>query len=238
VSLDRVPDDYWTSIGLLTGAYEVQGAAAAQRGDFDQAIAIFLTAYDIAAWPTTATWLARAYAGKGDPATAIRYFAHASRSESRKPEVPKELRDYVGKEFGGSDSALQSKLSELGKERLFLDRIVPENGAFVVPSTDPGSQGVTILVRVLVDENGKVEDARTESEAAAFRSAALADVRRIRFKPLGTPEAPIKSLRVVEFFYLPATEVRAFWRFAEPPGAKSVLLRKVRSSLTSTSSGP
>src|SRR5262249_3186491 len=93
-----------------------------------------------------------------------------------------------------------------------LNRVYPETGAFVLPDGDTGA-GLEIDLRVLVDERGKVEDAEARDGNEPFRKAALRDVRRVRFQPLETPDGPIQSVRVVQFFYLPVREVRAFCRF-------------------------
>ena len=48
----------------------------------------------------------------------------------------------------------------------------------------------------------------------------------MKFRPLGLPSAPITSVRLVEFFYLPTKEVRAFSRF-EPEDANELKIERV-----------
>ncbi len=224
VSLDSVTDDHRWLIWMALVAEDVRGIAAYQKGELDRAIALLEAAFGDGCLRSTAWWLSRAYARRGDGATGLRYYSYASHL----PEPPKdlplpdELRDYLTREFKGDSAAQKEKIDDLWKERPLFDRIYPENGEFVMPDASTGKEGITFTIRVLVDEKGAVEDARAEGGAEPFLAAALKDVRRIRFRPLGLPDAQIRSVRRIEFFYLPTKEVRAFWRFEQPASPRSL----------------
>lgn len=228
VSLEAVPEDYWRSVAELVAGYEVRGGAAVRKGDVDRAIPLLRTAYDIAPQATTALWLSRAYAKKGDGATAFRYFAIAKglawRGQTIEP--PAELKAYLDATFKSDAAAQSAKMDELAKERLTVDRVSPAHDGFTLPDKYPGDAGVTFKIKVLVDENGDCHDAKALGGEEPFLGAALKDVRRMKFRPLGLPSAPIKSIRVVEFFYLPTKEVRAFSRF-EPEDANELRIERV-----------
>jgi tetratricopeptide (TPR) repeat protein len=218
VSLDHVPDDYWDALWTLAVAYRARGEARLEAKQFGDAIKNLKAAYDMFPEEDLALLLAEAHSRKGDPETGFRYFALTweARRRDRKPEVPSYLRGFVTRKYPDQPS-LDRALETLGKEHLFQDKVETAGGPFRVPEKYPGDQGQDFKILLLVDENGLVEAHRAQGGHDPFLAAAIRDLPRIRFAPVGLPEAPVKTLRVVEFFYLPVEEVRAFWKFAPPP---------------------
>jgi tetratricopeptide (TPR) repeat protein len=218
VSLDHVPEDYWIALDNLAEAYRIRGEVLVERKAYDDAIKDLGVAYDIYPRDEIALGLAEAHARKGDPETGFRYFAltREARRRNAKIEIPAYLAPYVKRKYPDAET-LQTALEALGKERLFQRKVETVGGPFRVPEQYPGDMGHDFKVLLLVDENGLVESHRAEGGRDPFLASALRDLPRIRFKPVGLPEAPVKTLRVVEFFYLPIKEVRAFWEFASPP---------------------
>ena len=216
VTLDRPPEGYERNLFIAAMSYRVLGMAAAVEGD-GAALDLLRTSFEIVPHPKTAIRVARVLARRGRDEEGFRYFAlgvpgWSAVTRLTFDDLPDELRPWATKQYKTVE-ALRAAVWDLSRDRLFLRRLRPVQGDFKMPKGGVQPSGVTLTARVLVGEDGAIEDSRLEGGSEPFRTAARTDLARVRFQPVGPPASRFKTLRTIEFFYLPTPEVRAFWEF-------------------------
>ena len=219
VTLDRPPDDYPHHLAIAAYSYRVLGMVAAVDGEAS-AVDLLRTSFDLIPDPRTAKRIARVLGSRSRSQEGFRYYALSVQGRDAErvtfDDVPEELRPWAKKTYGSKEN-LRSAVGELGRDRLFLRRIRPSQGDLKMPKGGVKPSGVTFKARVLVGEDGSIQDARFDGGSEPYLSAARSDLARLRFQPVGPEAARFKTLRSIEFFYLPTPEVRAFWEFELAP---------------------
>lgn len=217
LEIDEVPDGYFAMVGVLAHGHALLGRLAADQGRLEQATEHLRLAFELNPQPDSGLELSAVLAKRGRYEEALLYFATVDRVlYTPRPEMPAPLRKWTKSQYP-DPATLEAKMDELRRKDIDIQSVAPPPGGWKTPKQDPGNQGVEFDARVLVDESGQVVDARVANGREPWAAAALADLKRVRFRPLTGSGRAVRSLREVHFFYLPGPLVRAFWQFSIDP---------------------
>ncbi len=201
------------SLQIRLGAFlDTLGWVLFQQRKPEKAANYVSAGFELHPHPDVAQHLARLYAVLGQPEKALRYYARSLGPAPGVPErskLPAELESYVREKLIGPDG-LQRKLEEINRDLgSLLGRLEPEGGAFTWPQDAPKNNSGSVFLVCLADENGRVQEAEALTGSEPWRSAALADVKKLKFAPVSWNDRPLKTLRHVNFLYSPGGKVEA-----------------------------
>jgi tetratricopeptide (TPR) repeat protein/transglutaminase-like putative cysteine protease len=220
VSFAQVPPQYTSVLDSLGAYLDTLGWAYFQEGKPAEAEACIKSAFQIRENAVIAEHLARAYAALDKPDAALQYYAYAWKHSEARGSISPELQNYIQGKFG-KPGALEKRLETLAETFRNAYRVQLPNRPLTWPPGAPNEGGALVTVHVWVDEQGAVSDARTTTGEEPFKSAALTDARQFHFPPLAWPNHALKTVRTVNFYYLPHKHAAADWVF----GAEGQLVK-------------
>jgi tetratricopeptide (TPR) repeat protein len=187
--------------GALGSFLDTLGWVLFQQGRVEDSVPYLEASFELARHSEIAEHLARIRAIQGKPEEALRFYALSLQLlEGRQAEFPPELGPYVQEKLGGP-AGLQRWLEEHKDVAQEKTPLRPEAGEFAWPTGAPADGSATVLLMCLTDERGAALECEAVQGEEPWRAAALADVKKIRFRPVRWGLRPLKSLRLVEFGY-------------------------------------
>lgn len=219
----EVSKDYGTRIVSLGAFLDTLGWVLLKQGNVAAAKPYLDAAFEIQPSPAVAQHLAIVSMRLSDAASARRYYSYSvARIEGAPMYTPPSLLDYL-KAHGGVPEMTAARAAAIQLELANLKSLTPLGGSGFTWPTGAGSAPAYVVATVLVDESGRAVDARVYQGSEPFSTAALKDVKQLRFPPLAWPGHALKTVRTVEFLYDPAAasgkRVLASWGFSASPEA-------------------
>jgi len=147
----------------------------------------------------------------------------ARRRKPKSERIAPEAAEFLHRYFGGDD-VLEKRVKALEESELTVRTVQPPLGGFRWPSQVEGKkpeESVRVKLRVLVREDGKVAGAKALDGREPYRTAALGDVLRIQLPAAAWPGGRTKTVRLIEFGYIPFSNIGVTWscgteQFVEP----------------------
>lgn len=215
VTIDAVPASYGTSLRSLASGLDILASRSEMAGRYDEAKALLEAMLILDPQDETAKHLYRVHLKRGDQDAAFKAIGRTwvNRGGLAQKWVPKELEAYVAKNLP-SETLLKVALQAASRARIDDRAIRPAEGKFAFPAAVTGPMSVEVLVVARVRRNGTVESAKPGSQGKEpFVSAALKDVRRMKFPTIDLPDGSMSSIRTIRLHYSPSGEVSASWYF-------------------------
>ncbi|MDE3179374.1 MAG: DUF3857 domain-containing protein [Acidobacteriota bacterium] len=218
-SLD-VPASYRTQLFSISAFLDTLGWVLYKENRLAEARADLTAAFEIAAQPDTAQHLAMVAMKQNDPSAALRYYLISVAIVGKDPiHTPKELKDFIAS-HGVVPEMTAARTAAIHEEAQEFYRLGPPAGGAL---TWPGPAAKTVssvILNLLVGENGKVVDTKVFKGSEPYASAALRDARNAVLPPLRWPGHSLETVRTAIFLYNPdaagtAEKVRAFWRYGD-----------------------
>lgn len=202
VSLD-VPKNYNQRLMALASFLDTLGVTLYKEGKLAGAAQYLQAAFEIMHRPEVTRHLAMLAMKQNDPAEALRYYSYTmAQFDEPHPSVPKDLTAYVNN-HGGLPEMTASRVAELRIEEQGVNKLAPPQGSHFTWPQAAGTAPAWVALNVLVNGDGRVGDAKVFRGSEPFSSAALADVRLIRFQPIAWNNHSLAMVRGVYFLYDP-----------------------------------
>lgn len=216
-----VPSDYTQKLGTLGNFLDTLGWVYFKKGELETAEPCLVSAHELATTSSLAEHIALLRARQGKFDEALRYYAYSRREPGWTGQSDHELEKYLTEKSGGKTQLL----ARLMDAQTFNDAhsVSPPGGSFTWPENSTATKASVVDVAVITDESGKVTDAEALSGDEPFRSAALADARKLRLPAIAWPGHALATLRSIGFLYLPPSmkssekRVKAWWGLGKPP---------------------
>ncbi len=216
-SLETSPD-YAARMKSLGSFLDTLGWVLYKEGRLSEATGPLDAAYQLNPDPDVAKHVAMLNARLNRPDEARRFYSYAVAQVGGTPVyVPPELETYL-QAHGGVPAISAERAGELYKQRQDqLSRLVPAHGSPFTWPSGAGTIPAAVVVNVLVDENGRVLDAKLFRGEEPFGGAAMKDAPRLQFPVLAWSTHVLKTVRSVIFLYDPEApavsgRVMAFWQ--------------------------
>jgi tetratricopeptide (TPR) repeat protein len=201
-SLD-VPKNYDASLSSLSSFLDTLGFALYKEGRLAEAGPYLQAAFEIRHDPTVSQHLAMLAMKQDHAAAALRYYSYAvAEFEEQHPHISKELDAYL-RGHGGLPDMTAARVAEVQKEEEGLDLLARRPGGHLTFPQTSGTAPAWVALNVQVSTDGSVGDAKVFRGKEPYASAALHDVRQLRFQPLAWANHSLATVRTVYFLYDP-----------------------------------
>jgi tetratricopeptide (TPR) repeat protein len=202
LTLDRTPG-YEQKAGTLSAYLDTLGWVIFKKDELERSKPYLQAALQLLGGASVAEHLAQLCARQDRFEDALRLYALAKLQSGGKIHPAKSLEAYLTERVG-SRELLEARARELGPEsRDQFYAIKPAGGSFSWPADVEGDMAEFAMVAVVVDQQGRVTEARAIDGKEDFRNSALSDARAFQLPAIAWPGQALSTVRTITFLYKP-----------------------------------